>query len=426
MHTMMTKFRFALMIALAIPSSTYAQSDVEEPSFRARTDANAAEDLKRLREELSRASDANGAINPLGKFLDRGARTNEPARLEVGPSDPQLATRELEPASSKPKPRREIGTLPGPRFTIIQQASPQTRIGAVDGFRPARLISDIDATIRPSLQYPVTMASANLPIVGQPTSTIANYQSGPEIPPSFGSTPGIGLPQPVFNNQPGFNTNTQPVLPSQQVLPGASSNPLAPIYPNGGMPSAGAPTFSSPIQDTQPMVSNPGGFAVPQPTYSAPIYSAPYNNPQAYNQTPQVYPNQGFGNPGSPSDTVRPTYNPSRSFVNGAPFVSNGPRPYDARNMVDCNVYRQSVDPCAQPYRGNPNGYASSPYATGGSPFSYVPQTSMPYGKSSGYRPLIGFGQNSYDPFLGRGIIGQPVAYVDGQPVRNFIRYIFP
>lgn len=401
MHTMMTKFCFALMIALAIPSSTYAQPDIEEPSFRPRTDANAAEDLKKLREELSRVSDVNGAINPLGNFLERNARTNEPGQLDIVPSDPKLTTRELEPASSKPKPRREIATLPGPRFTIIQQASPQVRNAAVDGFRPARFISDIDATIPPSLQYPVTMASANLPIVGQLTEIIANYQGGPEIP-SGGYNPITGLPPSGFSNPP-LSTNTQP----------------------------GAPTFSSPIPNTQPMGSNPGGFAVPQPTYPAPTYpaptyTAPTYNPQTYNAYPQLNP-QGFAvAPRSPSDTVRPNLNPSQSFVNGAPFVSNGPRAYDARNMVDCNVYRQSVDPCAQPCRNSPNGYASSPYATGGSPFAYIPQTSMPYGKSSGYRPLIGFGQNSYDPFLGRGIVGQPVAYVDGQPVRNFIRYIFP
>ena len=27
---------------------------------------------------------------------------------------------------------------------------------------------------------------------------------------------------------------------------------------------------------------------------------------------------------------------------------------------------------------------------------------------------------------LGQGIIGQPTAYIDGQPVRNLFRYIFP
>ena len=395
----------SLMIALANQGSTHARANADdEPYFRARTDANAVEDLKKLREELNLASDANGAINPLGKFLERSNKTKEPARLEIGASDSENnSNRDLDPAASKPKPRREILTLPGPRLTIIQQASPEVR-RSVDGFRPARTVADIDATIRPSLQYPVTLASANLPIVGQPNSYIARYQGGPEIP--SGANLGTGLPS-GFPTQPGFNTNVQPVLPPSPMAIPNNVGAAPPVV-------AGPPVFSTPIQDTQPMTNNPGPYNIPPPTYPQPIYNpnGPLNS------------NQGFpGGMASPSDSVRPMNSP---YVNGAPFVSNAPRQFDARNMVACNAYRQSVDPCAQPCRSNPNEYASAPYATGGSPFAYVPPTYMPSGKSSGYRPLIGFGQNSYDPFLGRGIVGQPVAYVDGQPVRNFIRYIFP
>lgn len=69
-----------------------------------------------------------------------------------------------------------------------------------------------------------------------------------------------------------------------------------------------------------------------------------------------------------------------------------------------------------------------------GIPGSIAPPTVMPnqvpYGLypsgGSGFRPLLGFGQDNYNVQLGRGIIGQPVAYVDGQPLRNFLRYIFP
>ena len=99
--------------------------------------------------------------------------------------------------------------------------------------------------------------------------------------------------------------------------------------------------------------------------------------------------------------------------------------------MVSRSVYRQSVDPCAPPARGAANTYAPPPYATqpGGSPFSYVPPTAMASsnnGYNSGYRSLVGFGQSLNNAHLGRGILGQPTAYVDGQPVRNFFRYIFP
>jgi hypothetical protein len=410
MHNMMTKTRFAWIIALAIQSSTYAQSNDEEPSFRPRSDSHAIEDLKRLRDELNRTSDANGAVNPLGKFLERSARPNQPTLLEIGPSDPKLANRELEPASSKSKPRREIVSLPGPRLTIIQQASPQVRNTIVDGFRPSRFVSDFEATVRPSLQYPVTMASANLPIVGQPSSYIANYQGGPEIP-NVVVNPNLGLP-PTFYNQPATNANAQPILPSALPIQYPPNNTGGGFPPNGGN---SAPILSTPIPNAPPIVNNPGAYNVVPPNYGPPTANPnlPFN------------PNPAYAAPRSASDSVMPSYGPP-SVVNGPPFVSNAPRQFDARNMVACNAYRQSADPCAQPCRSNPNGYASSPYATGGSPFAYTPPTWMPNGRSSGYRPLIGFGQGSYDAYLGRGIVGQPVAYVDGQPVRNFIRYVFP
>jgi hypothetical protein len=44
---------------------------------------------------------------------------------------------------------------------------------------------------------------------------------------------------------------------------------------------------------------------------------------------------------------------------------------------------------------------------------------------NAGYVPVVGFGQGA-NAQLGRGLYGQPTAYVDGQPVRNFLRYIFP
>ncbi len=39
---------------------------------------------------------------------------------------------------------------------------------------------------------------------------------------------------------------------------------------------------------------------------------------------------------------------------------------------------------------------------------------------------LLSFGQETYPVLVGQGWLGQPVAYVPGQPLRNWIRYIFP
>ena len=41
-------------------------------------------------------------------------------------------------------------------------------------------------------------------------------------------------------------------------------------------------------------------------------------------------------------------------------------------------------------------------------------------------RPLITLGQGAYNAQLGQGILGQPTAYVPGQSIRNFIRYLSP
>lgn len=45
---------------------------------------------------------------------------------------------------------------------------------------------------------------------------------------------------------------------------------------------------------------------------------------------------------------------------------------------------------------------------------------------SGAYQPLIRLQNLPPGTYLGQGIIGQPTAYVDGQPVRNLLRYIFP
>lgn len=50
-----------------------------------------------------------------------------------------------------------------------------------------------------------------------------------------------------------------------------------------------------------------------------------------------------------------------------------------------------------------------------------------PFVTGSGYyTPLLNFRNMPQGTYLGQGIIGQPTAYVDGQPVRNLLRYISP
>jgi hypothetical protein len=50
-----------------------------------------------------------------------------------------------------------------------------------------------------------------------------------------------------------------------------------------------------------------------------------------------------------------------------------------------------------------------------------------PFVTGSGtYPPVIRRQNMPVGTYLGQGLIGQPTAYVDGQPVRNLLRYISP
>ena len=362
---------------LCLTQTLIAQTENVSPAFRPRTDTYAARDLQLLRDELNKATDVDGDVNPLSRFLNRNAESAQRARIEIGPSgsDDEAQRRPtIDPKPSERKPAQTIGILPGPRYTMIQQ----------------------------------------------PSSYIANYQE----PPGSGAYPSSAIPPRGFPNPSGFSTNSNPILPdgsSTPVLP-FSGSALPPSY------SGGPTTYSSPIPNSN-LGNNPAAIVVPGTVINPPFNYQPQPN---YPNAPMVV------NPGlngvplrSPSDSIMTSPQRYSPIVNGAPFVSPQPCQFDANYMVSPRVYRQAVDPCAQPLRGAPSTYAPSPYATqpSGSPFSYVPPTGMPYnsnGYNSGYRPLFGFGQSLANAYTGRGIIGQPVAYVDGQPVRNFIRYLFP
>jgi len=107
--------------------------------------------------------------------------------------------------------------------------------------------------------------------------------------------------------------------------------------------------------------------------------------------------------------------------MSGEPFVTAPPCQFDAHYMVEptCGMPSPSLGGCGPAYSGIPGSFAPSTIMPGQVPGLYSPN-------NSGFRPLIGLGQDQYNVQLGRGIIGQPVAYVPGQPFRNFLRYIFP
>ena len=426
--------------------------------FRPRSDSNAMSDLDALRLELSKASDANGPINPLGAYLQRAASQSKasqsksaPSGVEIGPDleAERKPTLDRDPSTAnapKPKQRRNIVMLAGPRYTSVQTSRAPAMLA--DGFRPSRYVTDLEANVRPTLDYPVTLASTQDAAAGQ--TTTANYQDLP-----FGATNN----QPSTNVMPpaplGVNPSNLGTIGSGGAVPGSfppSSFPPGSFppsnFPPGSFPPGSFPPGSLVPSNGPPMTQPPNSSMGSPPAYSAPLPNSngvnPTYIPPPLSPPPQFSPGSvsgnpasigpgfaiPFGNPGlgngsmvSPSDNVMPNYPRSRGapYVNGAPFVSSAPCQFDANYMVSPTVYRQSLDPCG-PTRNAPSGYA-------GSPFAYTPPTAMPnysMGNGGGYKPLIGFGQSLNGAYFGRGIIGQPVAYINGQPVRNLIRYVFP
>ena len=65
-----------------------------------------------------------------------------------------------------------------------------------------------------------------------------------------------------------------------------------------------------------------------------------------------------------------------------------------------------------------------------GTGFGFQPQQNRwwtPFVTGSGvYQPIVRLANLQPGTYLGQGIIGQPTAYVDGQPVRNLFRYVLP
>ncbi|MFO0924817.1 MAG: hypothetical protein U0905_20315 [Pirellulales bacterium] len=190
-------------------------------------------------------------------------------------------------------------------------------------------------------------------------------------------------------------------------------------------PSFGPGNMVSP----NPMTNNQGTFIPPGPV---PGGSSILPNNQGAMPSQQfgtsginstVMPQGGFSTPTNPSNL--PRYNPR--VVNGTPFVTEPPCQFDAYDMVHPANYMQSYPVC-----GGPSVFPSAP-PPGGSPYTYVPPTVTPNlapglysSDNAGWRPLFTLGQENYNAQIGRGIIGQPTAYVPGQPFRNFLRYMFP
>jgi hypothetical protein len=462
-----------VFLSFGIGNYSLAQTENKDPAFRPRSDSGATRDTQALREQLNKMKDSRGPINPLGDFLQRNSQPLQNERGRDAESEQKPALRnspdDFRSSKSTPDPKRSKGVvlLPGPKFTIIQQASPsQASYAASDTFRPARFVSDLEATSRPTIQAPVSFASADVPVLGKTIPVAAYYQLGPVLPggnggpaprpsllnavPQATAAPTFASPPTMFGTPTTFappttfgSPTTFAPPPTMFVPPPATYGPPATFAPPAMFvpppttyvppPTTYIPPPTTYVPQPLSQTSIPQGFSQvnPPPITSMPIGGlgpsggVPTNPGTTFVAPPPYYPTNptnlatGGAPMRSPSD-IMPRSQPRSNTINGPPFVSQPPCQFDADYMVSSDVYRQSLDPCAVTS-------SADDMRSGASPFSHVPPTSMAATvRKPPHGPIIGFGQTLDNSYASRGIVGQPKLYKDGQPVRNFVRYLTP
>ncbi len=285
------------------------------------------------------------------------------------------------------------------------------------------------ATVSPGSPSGVSMAGWSEPqrLAVEPAAARTSDPESLRIP----VLPLDGTIQAVYQRQPV----TTRYLAEPQDLPNYTLPPTS-----SGPPMSAPPTWSAPAQGPPVL---PPGSAVPS---GSGVPSGGGSSAAPPPSSPAVVLPPSAGSAGTPSGTL-PTYPQPTPIVTGAPFVGQPPCQFDG-------YQRLMVVPAASSAQGMVPGCPPGSYAAPAA-YSTVPQGQAPSGmwpqgaagpssgsgssvimpssapqlysqNNAGWRPLFTLGQENYNVQLGRGIIGQPTVYVTGQPVRNFLRYLFP
>jgi hypothetical protein len=301
-------------------------------------------------------------------------------------------------------------------------------LGGSPLMQPAAFNQDPESQVRPQL------SSSNMPSTGRqerngglsvdPYSLVAQMRA-----PGSGDAFLPGASNPAAG--PGGMSNGL----SSPLLPGNGAPNLGNPSGNGAggvdreamaQPSMSAPSNGNVNNQSAPSNGFNPNLGVPN---RQPAEQRPFASPSDFQQAPQNQLPQSQVPQSQVPQSQLPRYQIPQ-YVNSEPFVTAGPIPCDSYGMIEQAAYAvpgydvcggPSVLPMAPPpaYGNLPYNYAPPPILPDAAPGLYAPD-------NSGLRPLFTLGQENYNVGVGRGIIGQPVAYVNGQPFRNFLRYLFP
>ena len=179
---------------------------------------------------------------------------------------------------------------------------------------------------------------------------------------------------------------------------------------------------------------------LPQPPAQLPAAQLPPSlNPTLPNPTaalPAAATVPTFG--GRANCNCGPNYvNPAANYASG--YQGYQPLPQAANSVPALNVqFPQRQAQATSPYCCAPQPQPQAPLG-GYTAYQFQPNVGTPqFGANNNpwwssfltgsgqYTPLIQFRNMPPGTYLGQGLIGQPTAYVDGQPIRNLLRYVSP
>ena len=233
----------------------------------------------------------------------------------------------------------------------------------------------------------------------------------------------VRLPQSGFAAPPLPTTGASPMtsptnggmgFPSQTVTPPSGFQEPNVGAPFGLPPGTGAPLpMSNPVPAPNTMAP-PTGLPPALPMNSA----VPRNVPVVGLPSTQVIPRNADMLP-----IAQPQLNDGFATVGNSCCVS-APSSYVAAMGLSCvgGGYQPTT---TQGYIATGPQVAAPPQVASTVPSGLVPVT-RPSAPGVPKKPLINLGQDKNAVVVGQGLIGQPVAYVPGQCIRNWIRYISP
>ncbi|MEO8270625.1 MAG: hypothetical protein ABI557_12960 [Aureliella sp.] len=317
--------------------------------------------------------------------------------------------------------------------------------------------SRMQATVTPPISPQQQIAPPNLPTAnlgGQniyPPSGFQGSAQGYANAQRYNLEQGHSNPQGYDNRAPSIQPPNYP--PTNRQIPAQlASSELREIQGANSLPRNVAPQPSSTGLREQGLPSggqaNSGRLAPDAFTSGLPFVTpAPQGRYATSPYQPAIFQSSDYRPMAVPAQFV--------SNATAAPQAYVAPQPMSPANLTNSQaVVPPAAAATAPPYltaqqatlpqfRYPQPGIYSTAYqctpssptypSAGAVPGAYIPPTLPPNltpnlytPNNSGYKPLFSLGQENYNVQLGRGIIGQPTAYVAGQPVRNFMRYLSP